>query len=449
MRLDDTIIAVSSPPGRSHRGLIRFSGPRTRDILESLTGQPLPPPRTLAACRLREPDLPVLLVHFQGPASYSGQDMAELQMPGNAALLDRVLHRAIACGDAARLAEPGEFTFRAFAAGKMDLTEAEGIAATIAAASDSQLRAAAMLRRGRLGQWAERVVDQLANHLALVEAGIDFTDQESVVPITPGRLDEVLSEVHAEIEQLLSKARSWAALEALPRVVLVGLPSAGKSTLFNALLGRKRAVVSDTPGTTRDVLCEPLLLEGHGEVMLIDMAGLDDPLEALDRDVQQLARNAIDQADLIINVLDATRRDAPMYPGLTVYTKIDLNPHLAPGDYPGGKDRPAITICAPIGQGLAELRRAIAAELADRSVSLSGDALALQPRHESALRQALDHLSATRSLLSAQLDFAAISQVELVADALRGALDELAGLGGRISPDQVIGRVFATFCVGK
>ncbi|MCC6682740.1 MAG: tRNA modification GTPase [Phycisphaeraceae bacterium] len=447
MRFDDTIVAVSSPPGRSQRGLIRLSGPRTRHILESLTGQSLPPPRTLAACRLREPHLPVLLAHFRGPASYSGQDMAEMQLPGNAALLDRLLHRVIDAG--ARPAEPGEFTFRAFAAGKMDLTEAEGVAATIAAASDSQLRAAAMLRRGRLGRWAEQVVDQLANHLALVEAGIDFTDQESVVPITPGRLDEVLSDLHAEIERLLSKALTWAALEALPRVVLVGLPSAGKSTLFNALLGRRRAVVSDIPGTTRDVLCEPLQLEGHGEVMLVDMAGLDDPLEALDRDVQQLARNAIEQADLIINVLDATRRDTPTHPGLTVYTKIDLNPRSAPGEYIGDDGQPAICICAPTGRGLAELRRAIAAELADRSVSFSGDTLALQPRHESALRSALEHLNAARSLLGTQRDAHAIAQVELVAQALRSALDELAGLGGRISPDQVIGRVFATFCVGK
>ena len=208
----DTIVAVSSPPGRSIRGLVRVSGPQTRDILtrlcnpkpglESSKGRGLFsdifPPRTLTACTLHLPPtvapLPAIATFVPGPRTYTGQDMAEIQCPGNPALLDRIVHAAI-CGGAedTRLAEPGEFTFRAFLAGKLDLTQAEGVAATIAAASDVQLHAAAaMLRRGKLGSFASTLVDQLANQLALTEAGIDFVDQDDVVPISPAAAARLL-----------------------------------------------------------------------------------------------------------------------------------------------------------------------------------------------------------------------------------------------------------------
>jgi len=237
----DTIVAVSSPPGRSPRGLVRVSGPDTRSVVAQLilnpvgdapdSGGGLAPcvvPWMLCRARLIDPPLPVLLAFFRGPRSYTGQDMAELQCPGHPALLDRVVHAAVASG--ARLAEPGEFTFRAFLAGKLDLTQAEGVAATIAATSDGQLHAAELLRRGELGRFAGGLVDQLADALALVEAGIDFVDEEGVVPIGPGDLDLRLARVERELHALLSHSRSWGALEALPRIVLVGRPSAGKST---------------------------------------------------------------------------------------------------------------------------------------------------------------------------------------------------------------------------
>ena len=299
MQPTDTIIAVSSPPGRSARGLIRISGPGTSAVLDHLLIDPSCQPRELTPVRLRKPDLPALLLRFESPASYTGDDSAELQLPGNAALLDRVLHRAIDTPDAnARLAEPGEFTFRAYTAGKLDLTQAEGIGATICAVSDSQLAAATLLRQGKLGQTAETLVDQLGNLLALVEAGIDFTDQDDVTPIAPRKLAEQVDALHQQLEALLSRSRSWGAIEALPRVVLVGQPSAGKSTLFNALLGKQRATIDPTPGTTRDALTEPMQLTDPSgrvvEVMLVDLAGLDEELNehalAPDRDAQRVAQ---------------------------------------------------------------------------------------------------------------------------------------------------------------
>lgn len=443
---DDTIVAVSSPPGRSSRGLIRMSGPGTRSIITRLTGADLAP-RMLTVSRLRigAHCFRILVSLFTAPRSYTGQDLAEIQLPGNPALLDRVLHAITALG--ARGAEPGEFTFRAYLAGKLDLTQAEGIAATIAATSDSQLQAAALLREGKLGQYATQLVDALGTQLALVEAGIDFTDQDDVVPIPPGRLDANLAAIAAKLDDLLSHSRSWGAIEALPRVVLVGDPSTGKSTLFNALLGRQRAVISEQPGTTRDLLAEPLTLQSENgqavEVMLIDIAGLDEPRNYIDEQMQLAAQNAIRSADLILSI--AARGPLPAgVPVIELITKCDDDT-----DDARGSPLPALRISAHTGRNLDVLRSLIAQRLGERAVSVAADMLALQPRHESALRTALSDISAARELLASQRENHAISHVELVAGALRSALDQLAGLGGTLTPDDVIGRVFATFCVGK
>ncbi len=454
----DTIVAVSSPPGASARGLIRISGPATTRIAQQLivtdTDRQLPQPRRLTPVhfRLRDPDatLPVLLALFASPNSYTGDDLVELQCPGNPALLERMIHHAIARG--ARLAEPGEFTFRAFVAGKLDLTQAEGVAATIAATSDSQLKAATQLRRGELGRFAEQLVDRLATQLALVEAGIDFVDQEDVVPIRPGNLDDNLASIEQRLNDLLRHSRSWGALEALPRAVLAGGPSVGKSTLFNALLEHERAVTAASGGTTRDLLEEPLTLTAPAgrliEVMLTDIAGLDRPTAALDRQVQAAARDALGRADLILLIDDGRAAACPVAvaantPTLHVRTKSDLLKSTRPAEH--GR----LYVSAMTGQGLGKLRAAIADRLAARGVSVTGQMLALQPRHEASLRAAADQLAAARRLLEPQRNAHATERVELVAGCMRHALNELAALGGAMTPDDVIGRVFATFCVGK
>ncbi|MEO1237372.1 MAG: GTPase, partial [Planctomycetota bacterium] len=301
----DTIVAVSSPPGRSARGLIRLDGPEAFAILDALVEfDAQPPPHHVVPARLRDPSIPVLVARFPGPRSYTGSDVAELQLPGHPALLERMVLAAVdGSGGGGRLAEPGEFTFRAYTAGKLDLTRAEGVAATIHAVSDGQLAAAAALRHGELARFAAERVDHVGRLLALVEAGIDFVDQDDVVPIPPPELAAALEEELQHFRGLLERSRSWGAVEALPRVVLVGPPSAGKSTLFNALLGRPRAVTDAAPGTTRDVLEEPLTLSPDGnEVMLVDLAGLDNAASALDRDVQQRVRGAINHADLLLLV---------------------------------------------------------------------------------------------------------------------------------------------------
>ncbi len=463
----DTIAAISSPPGRAARGLIRLSGPATRKILTCLF-HPVPEsPRRVVPARMAigSGELPMLLARFEAPRSYTGQDMAELQLPGNPALLDRVLGRVL--DEGARLAEPGEFTFRAFVNGRVDLTRAEGIAATITAVSDSQLEAAVLLREGRLGRLATDLVDRLAHLLALVEAGIDFVDQEDVVPISAGALADSLGPLQRRIEELLERSRAWSRIEELPQVVILGRPSTGKSTLFNALLGHRRAVISEIPGTTRDILREPMHLTDRAgrdiELMLVDLAGLDEPRTALDRQVQAAARRAIATADLLLMVDDAQAPPPPANDGgsdpsalagsarcpvVSVRTKADLPP-LPP---PSSPAQPAVSIMEQ-GQGQARgldhLRCAVVGALGGQGSGLGGQMLTLQPRHEHELRSAAEQLQHALSLLQLQDPDDGIEQIELVAGCMRSALDALANLGGQQSADDVIGRIFASFCIGK
>ena len=394
--------------------------------------------------------IPILVAWFAAPRTYTGQDLAEIQCPGNPALLQRIVQRTIDCG--ARPAEGGEFTFRAFAAGKMDLTQAEGVAATISAVSDGQLRAARVLREGKLAGLAEQLVEQLGDLLALVEAGIDFTDQEDVVPIGPVALGEQLAAVGDQLATLLGRSRPWSALEALPRVVLAGAASTGKSTLFNALLGRCRAVIDEAPGTTRDVLAEPLTLhDRHGaalEMMLVDTAGLDTSHGPLDRRAHDSARRALQAADLVLH-LDDGRRHGPFAvpdpPPTTAVLRVRSKADLPEPTAPDG----AIRVSGLSGDGLEALRRAMLEKIHARTASVSSQMLALQPRHEAALRHARDHLERARNLVADQGTGTFLQNIELVAASLRAALDELAGLGGRLTADDVIGRVFSRFCVGK
>ncbi len=437
----ETIVAVASAPGRAQRGVVRLAGDGTAGVLERVLVGAVPSDAGAHAARLRlgGHELPVLLACWRGPRSYTGSDAAEILAPGNPELLRRIVEACVRAG--ARRAGPGEFSARAFLSGKITLDQAEGVAATISAETDADLRAARDLTAGHAGERARAWADEIARLLALVEAGIDFTDQEDVVAIAPADLHAAATEIALAIERIGVDAPRESAGDD-PLVVFVGSPNAGKSTLFNALLGRPRAVVADEPGTTRDALIETLDLSPHapgaGPVRVADLPGLSEaPIDALDEKAQQAARELIDRADALV-LCDPAGRFEPGFdgaPAVRVRTK---------GDLAGGGGSDAITVCAIDGSNLSVLCRAIADAAGARAL---GSASAASARHSRALAAAHDHLSELRRVVDPENR--SLDEPEVAAAALRAALDAVGEIAGHITPDDVIGRVFATFCVGK
>ncbi|MDG2292307.1 MAG: 50S ribosome-binding GTPase [Phycisphaerales bacterium] len=439
------ILAVGSPPGQSRRGLVRASGPGVFDIFDRLAQEPVARSRGISSVRLgvQGLDLPALLIRCPGPASYTGEDVVELQLPGQPLLLERVIDAAVAAGAAlgipVRRAEAGEYTSRAWHSGRVSLTEAEGVAALIAARSDAELRAAGLLKSGRLGAVAIDSSDRIADMLALVEAGIDFTDEEDVVAIEPTELTRRLSIECEELQHLLDRAVGMDVLQAIPVVVLCGPTNAGKSTLFNALLSDQRAVVADVAGTTRDAIAEPLQIDSRGaEVLLVDVAGLQDESGTyIEQRMQSMARSFMEQADVLIHCLpsnvEASWLEGPHV--MRVRTKHDLDPSCDDGD---------IRISAMHGTGMESIRTCIAERTSEQASHLAADALALQPRHDAAIREALTCLHDAAAVVAA-----APGSSELIATHLRTSLDAMSILSGTIAPDDVLGRVFASFCIGK
>lgn len=436
------------------RGIIRISGKDAFELINLINDRDIVAKRAIqpTRLRLRALEIPAIILSFPAPNSYTGEHSVEIQIPGNLTLLNRVIDELLAKASSndidARLAEPGEYTARAFFHEKLTLTQAEGVAAIIAAQSDAQLRAAKMLLGGSLGSLAHALADQLASALALVEAGLDFTDQEDVVAISA---DELVMRIRKLIKQLnkhLNRAVGTEHLLDIPWVVLTGKPNAGKSTLFNALLGRERAVVSMAPGTTRDVLTEPLTIQtvqGNAEVMLVDVAGDDAADNSLNLQMQDIAKAAKSRAELILHCVPSDQKsfDGPDEKTIIIHTKADLShrPHSPQGIHVSAKDN----------TGLDFVRKIISDRLAQQAISLASDALALQPRHESALCGSRDHLNEALNLIKSSLDKTkkGLQSPELVAASMRLALNDLSQLAGDISPDDVLGRIFATFCIGK
>ena len=445
----DTIAAIASPPGRSLRGIVRLSGPATFNAL----GAHITPAPTGAGVVRRRFDLggvrlPILALTFAAPASYTGEDAAEIQAPGNPDLLSRLVE-SLCAHPGVRPANPGEFTARAHLGGKLTIEQAEGVAALISAEDKTQRLAADGLLSGATGDRYRALADDLTQALALVEAGIDFTDQEDVVAITPGDLLNRLNDQLHAIERLIGPASASAPIEA-PTVVLVGAPNTGKSTLFNALLGRPRAIVSDSPGATRDALREPIEFGGLCAT-LVDLAGLDSALAGrsdIDARAQSLAKTTIQSAQVVVVCDPAGRFElASLAPAgavtLRVRTKADL-----PCVHEDVDDAitEALRVCALDGWNLGALSRAIG----DACAGSRGDTSNLViPRHRSALTLARSSLIEAQLRASVSVGGDRLHDEELIADSMRGALDALGTITGQISPDDVLGRIFSSFCIGK
>lgn len=429
----DTIVAISSAVGPAARMIVRLSGSSAFAIVKKLIPAFDTSNVQRAIVDVGGLRVPSTVYVFKSPGSYTGDDLIELHLPGNPWLAERALRLCINHG--VRLADPGEFTARAYFNGRIDLAAAEGVAATIAAQNESELSAARQLMAGELARRLAPAMDALAGTLALIEAGIDFSE-EDVTFLDADQTLARIDEVDAFLAELLASSSRFESIAHEPTVVLRGRPNAGKSTLLNALAKHHRAVISDVAGTTRDVLSAPVKL-ARGIIRLIDVAGLDVATDgSIDRQMQDRARRAIETADF---VLDLRAADDPRPPisnarkaELDILTKVDL---VGSNAFTDGTCR----VSAKTGEGIDALRNAV-----DRLVfggQHSGTKLALNARHVTAIDAGRNGLARARSLVR--------ESPELIALELREALNALGEVLGQITPDDLLGRVFATFCIGK
>lgn len=476
------IAAVSSPPGRSLRGLVRVSGPGALEVLDrivaSVRGGPRPPPSSDAApvrglpgaldggwrrgvwcarLRIPAPGMACIVLVMPGPRSATGDDSFELLLPGNPRLLELVIDELISMDPRVRRAEAGEFTARAFLNGRLSLDEAEGVAALISATSDAELAAAARLADGALGAMSRGWAARLAELAALVEAGIDFTDEEDVVAIPPVALAAQAEEVEREIESLAGAGSAARAVATRPRVVLAGAPNAGKSSLFNALVRSRRTVESEVPGTTRDAIEAAWPLQAPGgriDAILVDLPGLEaEGDSALSSRLRGAAERAIREADLVLlcRAADEDERGAARAeevaaligdrPRLLVHTKCDRAARADDGDA-------ALRTSVVTGEGLEALRRAAARSLGERAPAQAG-ALAVLPRHRAALERAAGALREAAAHARRERPQGPWRAPEESAALLRLALDSLGEITGATHADEILGLVFSRFCIGK
>ncbi len=438
----DTIAAIATPPGTGAVAIVRISGPRSAEVASAVFRGPALRPRRQTHGLLVGPGGAaiddVLATLFRGPASYTGEDSAEIACHGGMLVTRRVLDAVLTAG--ARPAEPGEFTQRAFLNGKLDLTQAEAVMDLISARTDLAMRAARGQLDGRLGGRLEALRGDLLGALAHIEAYIDFPD-EDIDPATGG-------ELAAKLRSAAAAARSLAATEEGGRIlreglatVLAGPPNAGKSSLLNVLLGFERAIVSDTPGTTRDTIEETVNLRGI-PVRLTDTAGIRQAGDEIER--QGIARTgrALADADLVIEVADGSRpRDEhpaldPAPPRhLLAVNKADLGLHPSWG----GEGLP---ISCRDGSGIDALLDAIAGAAAGGG-AWGDDLVTVNARHRAWLDRAAAAAERAAGGLGAGLS------PEFVAVDAREALEALGEIVGRTDAEDILGEIFGSFCIGK
>jgi len=440
----DVIVALSTPEGPAPRGILRLSGAGARELAARIF-KPHPSghdPRSLerGVCRgflvLGRSGVTCeasLWLHPRG-ASFTGEDLVEMHLPGSPPLLQAVQGLLVRLG--ARLAGPGEFTRRAFENGRIDLTRAEAVAAVIRAADDEEREAALALLEGGLEKRVAVLRDRIVGCLVHLEVSLDFSDQDLDVDLPPD-LDVTLREVEAEVAELAGRSRERAG-RPRARVVLEGPANAGKSSLFNSLLGAEEALVSRLPGTTRDVVLAEFEVSGM-PIQLVDTAGDDVLRVEADRLAHRQRRRFLREADLVLEVRDGRRtngRPPRRRPGrLRVHTHADLL------EASGGMEGEVLIVSNVTGTGLDRLRDAMVRSLRRAREGRSG--LLINARHGEAFSRVREHLERGRRALREGLG------PELVAADLRAALLTLGGVTGEVTDQLVLDRIFSSFCIGK
>ena len=466
-QLNDTICAIATPPGEGGVGIVRLSGEKAVDIAAGLVvlraGIPL---ESAASHVLHHADLldptgshrttpldEALVVIMRAPRSYTGEDVVELQCHGGALILQTVCDTLLRAG--ARLAEPGEFTKRAFLNGRLDLAQAEAVLDTIRAKTAGSLRIAQEQLRGALSREIGAVREALIGLLAHVEAGIDFVE-EDIAFIQTAELTAGVRQACEAVGGLLAHSREGRILRDGVTAAIIGRPNVGKSSLLNALLKADRAIVTPIPGTTRDVLEEVLNIRGI-PVRLLDTAGIRDTADPVEQEGVQRSRAAQEQADLLLIVLDGSapltaedrtllERVAPDLDQqrLVVVNKTDLPIRIDPARLPSdGPDCAVVKISAKTGDGLDALRDRIRALLISPDFEARETVLVTHLRHQAALQRTLDALTAVRASVEAK------AAGELIAMDLRAAIDALGEITGAVSTDDILDRIFREFCIGK
>ena len=450
--MNDTIAAISTPLGEGAIAVLRMSGPGAvtiaGQVFRGKTRADAAAPRVqhFGAILDGERKLDdVLLTVFRAPHSYTGEDVVEIAGHGGVLVARRILELLLKCG--ARSAEPGEFTQRAYLGGKMDLTQAEAVMDLITAQTDLSLRAATEQLEGRLGERIRALRERLVELLAHVEAYIDFPD-EDFDPDTGDALRTKLDAVRTEIKALLATAGQGRVLREGVRTVIYGAPNVGKSSLLNLLLGYERAIVSARPGTTRDVIEEVINLRGY-PLRLVDTAGLRESDDEIEREGMARTRRQVERADLTLHVFDASQPPPGQAGGLTpdsldistkslaVFNKTDL------GEHPGWRAVEGVRISCLKNAGLTQLEDAIIARITGGEAAHRDWTVAINARHQACLAKALGYSNAAQQALAAALS------PEFVAEELRGALDAVGEVVGKADSEEILGKIFSTFCIGK
>ncbi|MEO8725149.1 MAG: tRNA uridine-5-carboxymethylaminomethyl(34) synthesis GTPase MnmE [Acidobacteriaceae bacterium] len=453
---DETIVAIATPQGRGGIGVVRLSGPRALEIAElMLRGKHPLAPGHASFCELidvandhsnngRLDD--VVATYFRSPQSYTKEDVVEISAHGSPVLLEHIVRQAIACG--ARPAEPGEFTRRAFLNGRINLTQAEAVRDLIEAQTLYQAKLAAQQLGGALSRRVAPIKRKLVDLIAVLEAGIDFADDDVSVLSAP-RILEQIAEVRADLGRLLASFRLGHVVHQGITLAIVGRPNVGKSSIFNCLIERERAIVTEVPGTTRDLVSETIALHGV-PVRLVDTAGIreSEEVELVERMGIERSYEALADADLVLLVFDASQawageeerllarlhERAP----LLVANKSDLATT-------GGARIESVRTSARTGEGIGELR-----ELIWRRVTGSGDAGAelesgalTNARHEQLVRESLAALNAAQTATGNKIPH------EMLLMDLYAALHALDALTGETTPDDILTIIFSSFCIGK
>jgi tRNA modification GTPase len=448
----ETIVAIATPLGKGGVGILRLSGPQAYSIALSLNAQKPLPPRVATYCSFyadsqeKVPNALIdqgIMLYFQAPYSFTGEDVVEIQAHGSPVVLDMLINTCLQLG--ARLARPGEFSERAFLNDKIDLTQAEAIADLIQASSQTAARMALKSLQGEFSHKIHQLNEKIINLRLYVEAAIDFPEEE-IDFLNDGKVAHLLNTIINELDEIRSQTNQGVILREGLSLVIAGRPNAGKSTLINCLAGRDVAIVTEIAGTTRDIMREHILLDDI-PLHIIDTAGLRDSDDVVEKEGIKRAWHELKKADCVLLVVDVNEREQHQglaeeikaalpkeVPIITLVNKIDTIGHSAEvHEY-------TVYLSAKSGEGVESLKQIIKQVVGYQPNE--GHFLARR-RH----LQALDH--AKKQLFTGQIQLTEHRAGELLAEDLRQAHQSLCEITGEFSSDDLLGRIFSSFCIGK